>query len=82
MPTKAQFRLEVDPDPQRRVAHGEGYPSITKAAMRGFIKTQRALGMNVVAQRSTYARPHAVATARVWPGSCRQERQGDDVALW
>lgn len=39
--------------------------SITKAAMRDFIKTQRSLGMNVVPEIDMPA--HAVAFTRVWP---------------
>lgn len=39
--------------------------SITKAAMRDFIKTQRGLGMNVVPEIDMPA--HAVAFTRVWP---------------
>ena len=39
--------------------------NITKAAMRDFIKTQRALGMNVVPEIDMPA--HAVAFTRVWP---------------
>ena len=39
--------------------------SITKAAMRDFIKTQRDLGMNVVPEIDMPA--HAVAFTRVWP---------------
>lgn len=39
--------------------------SITKAAMRDFIKTQRSLGMNVVPEIDMPA--HAAAFTRVWP---------------
>ena len=39
--------------------------SITKAAMRDFIKTQRSLGMNVVPEIDMPA--HAVAFTRAWP---------------